>query len=176
MTDAPKKAIRWIPGDTVARAVENTADRTVTVVWGCAWLFVGGWAFLKNSAPPAGSQSSPFMSIIWVPFLLWLIVLLLLCLLIAWSFFGSTKFSISSDELTIRKCLDGVPIFTYASIKLSTIADVSAEERSYNLKNRTVPYWRVLARSEDGETHQVAEFFNKSAAHELMSKLLYAEN
>ena len=172
----PKKAIQWKPGDTPIPLSDTWAGRAAVILFICAWLFWGAWVFIKVGVIRAVVEPGPFGPMVFLIFAFWLIGLVLTCAWIVWLFFGATMISVTAEELIVRHCIAGEPIFTAVSMQLSAIADVSVEEIDVDFRGRTWHFWVLLVFSDDGAKHQVAKFNNGPDANEYMGKLVGTES
>lgn len=168
---SPKKAVHWKLGDTFIPPSDTRAGRAAVILFSCGWLFWGGWVFLKLGVIQAAFEHGHLKTMIFLIFLLWLIGLVLICAWIAWLFFGATMISVTAEELVVRYCIAGAPIFTSNSIDLSKIIDISIEEIDVRFRRRTWHLWELVVRSDDGDKHLVARFNNGLDANESLAIL-----
>jgi hypothetical protein len=144
-------------GDTFIQPSDHWADRVAPVLFACAWLAGAGCFWLGMDAMAAASGVESAFGL-WLMFGLWLIGFVLACARIAWTFFGVTKVSISSDELVVRHCLAGETISTSGPIRLSAIRDVRIDERETRFKGNVWRRWALIVQMADGSEHRVANF------------------
>jgi len=101
-------------------------------------------------------------------FTVWLVGLVLACARTAWTFFGATRISVSSDELVVSHCFLDTPLFVSAPIKLSTVKDAFIEERKFEFKGTKSHLWGLIVRLDDGSTHRLASFRSGREATEFL--------
>ena len=153
----PRRTIRGECGDTLIRPSTHWADRAAPVLFACGCLL---WAdrFLLDINGMSAARVAASATGLWLMFGLWVVALSLACARIAWSFFGVTKISISSDVLVVRHCLAGETVSTSDPIRLSRIRDVRIDERETRFKGNVWRRWTLVVRFDDGSERQVANF------------------
>ena len=170
MMTEPMKTICGELGDTFIRPSDHWADRAAPIIFACFWLYWGGSFFSSIGVVQVARDSGLFAPGLWLFFVFWLIVFAFPCAMIAWSFLGATKISVSSDELVVRRCIGGETISTSDPIKLSTIKDVFIEENKFDFKGTKSHRWVLIVRLDDGGTRRVAKFTNSADANEFMRR------
>ena len=162
------KTIRGESGDKFIRS--NRRDRENALLFICIWLIWGGSFASKIDDNPVAFILCAFARMPSSIFALWICGFGISCASIVWNFCGVTKISVSSDKLSVRHYLAKVAIYSSSPIKLSTIRNVSIDERKYVRKGHTWHRWVLIAHLDDGSTHEVAKFTNGLDADEFMSR------
>ena len=169
MMAEPMSTVRGESGDTFIRPSANWADRAAPVLFACGCLLWAGRFWLDTDGMSA-ARVTESVSGLWLMFGLWLIAFALACARIAWTFFGVTKISVSSDELIVRHCLAGETISTSDPIRILTIRDVRIDERETRFKGNVWRRWALIVQLNDGSERRVASFRSSVDANEFLRR------
>jgi hypothetical protein len=163
------KTIRAESGDTTIRPSGLWADRAAPLIFGCAAIAWGAslWSSLDDMPVARLAESERGL---WLTFAGWLLALLSAGGAAAWSFFGTTKISVSADDLIVRHYLGKEVVFVSQALMLSKIKDVRVDERTLVFRGHTSCRWVVVVETTTGDMHEVAKFASRFDADEFLRR------
>jgi hypothetical protein len=170
MTLEPMRTIRGESGDTCIRPSADWADRAAPVLFVCLLVAMAAGVVSDIDEHSIALSSSARVTGLWLMFALWLLMLLLACARIAWSFFGTTRICVSSHELVAKRCLAGETISSSDPIRLSAIRDVRIDERETRFKGTVWRRWALIVQLNDGGERRLASFPNSLDANEFLRR------